>query len=152
MRLWAKLTVAASLVELVSGLPQPGLAQTPTPPAAPASSSSAGQSAWVQVAQDSQRLYYLESDASPSHGRKPARSLMEFKIPQVFQGTQVWSIVTNLQVDCDARQTVTVSDTFYSGRMGVGRIVSFNSGQDTWHAIAPGSLGAMAWDLACKAK
>ena len=130
------------------------LAHAAPPPTQPVAPNSADRGPnWVKVAEDGQRLYFLEENAAtsaaPRSGKAELRSLMQFKIPQVLQATQVWSLVSSLQLDCDRGQALTVSDTFYSGKLGTGRAVSFRASSDAWHTPAPGSLGEMAWNVAC---
>jgi surface-adhesin protein E len=157
MRLRAISNIAAALSALGLCSPQAALSQTPggPPVASAASSPSESDSTWTQVAEDSQRIYYLErhaapsATASPDPGKTNLRSLIEFKIPQVSKSTQVWSIVSKLQMDCENKLAITLDDTLYSGKMGAGRIVSSESARDSWHAPAPGSLGEMAWTIAC---
>ena len=76
-------------------------------------------------------------------------SLLEYKVPQVLGGTQVWSVVSHMKLDCDAKKVVTIDNTTYSRQMGSGRAIQTQATNDTLHEPDAGSLGELIWSTAC---
>jgi len=126
----------------------PTLAVASPPPAA-SPSAGGGGSAWKQIYEDSQTVYYIGAASPPQTGRSEVQTLQEFKIPQVVNGAQVWSIVSRMQLSCDQRQMITVDDTLYALRMGAGPVVQLRAANDGWHQPEPGTLGGLVWSTAC---
>ena len=123
-------------------------------PAAPAPQT-AGQAAaptWKQIFQNSQTVFYVEARAqgAPS-GDLDLRTLLDFKVPQVLGGSQVWSIVAHLKVSCGRKQMTTVDNTLYALRMGAGPVVAAQRANDAFHTPSPGSLCEAILREACAA-
>jgi hypothetical protein len=129
---WAS---AAALILCVAPL-----ARAQAPAAAPA---------WKQIYDDSQTTYYVDAGTLPKAGASNVTTLLEFKIPQVIGGAQVWSIVTRMKVECGQNQMVTSDNTLYASKMGGGPAVESQPANDTWHAPLPGTLGGLVWGAAC---
>ena len=119
-------------------------AQPAPPPAAPA-----GAAAWKQIYENGQLVYYIDAEGFQKTGRSALSSLLEYKVPQVIGGAQVWSIVTHMQLSCDQDRMVTIDNTFYALKMGAGPVVESQPSGDGWHAPQPGSLGGLVWNAAC---
>ena len=123
-------------------------------PAAPAPQT-AGQAAaptWKQIFQNSQTVFYVETrpQGTPP-GDLDLRTLLDFKVPQVLGGSQVWSIVAHLKVSCGRKQMTTVDNTLYALRMGAGPVVAAQRANDAFHTPSPGSLGEAILREACAA-
>ena len=124
-----------------------------SPPAAPVASDVAASPTWRSIYENSQKIYYLgaanaSGNASDS-GQIIVESLLEFKIPQVVNGDQVWSIVTRMKLNCERKQILTTGNTLYALKMGTGPVVQSQAVSDTWHQPQPGSLGGLIWSTAC---
>jgi hypothetical protein len=118
-------------------------ADTPAPaPATPA---------WKQVYQTRQTTYYLSAAGGGAQGTVRVASLIQFKVPQVIDGAQVWSVVTRMTVDCAGRRMVTLDNTSYAAKMGTGPVVTSQNPGDTWHAPQAGTLGDLILSQTCAA-
>jgi len=140
--------VIARIAVLLAGLAclaaAPGFSQTggaPPPPAA--------GPAWKQVYEDSQTVYYVDAANVPRIGQAEVQTLMAFKAPEVFDGVQVWSILSRMKLSCDQREMMTLDNTFHALPMGGGRVVQSQPSSDNWHSPKPGSLGELVWNSAC---
>lgn len=102
--------------------------------------------------ENSQTIYYVSAANIPQTGQSNLQTLLQFKIPQVVDGAQVWSIVSNIRLSCDQKQMVTLDTTLHSLRMGAGEAVQSQASADSWHAPEPGTLGEMIWNTACGKK
>jgi hypothetical protein len=134
---------AAVLLAVVACFAAPAtLAAPPAPMAAVASP-------WKQIYEDSQTIYYVSATNSSSATTSDVESLLEYKVPQVLGGTQVWSVVSHMKLDCDAKKVVTIDNTTYSRQMGSGRAIQTLATNDTLHEPDAGSLGELIWSTAC---
>jgi hypothetical protein len=104
---------------------------------------------WKQLYDDSQTIYYVDAATLPKTGPSNVTTLLQYKIPQVIGGAQVWSIVTRMKVNCDQNQMVTIDNTLYAARMAGGPVVQSQPANDNWHAPLPGTLGGLVWSAAC---
>jgi hypothetical protein len=118
-------------------------------PAALAEPPAAVASQWKQIYEDSQTIYYVSAINSSSSTTSDVESLLEYKVPQVLGGTQVWSVVSHMKLDCDAKKVVTIDNTTYSRQMGSGRAIQTQATNDTLHEPDAGSLGELIWSTAC---
>ena len=128
-------------------------AAQPAAQAGPASA--AGQPAWRQLFETPQTTYYVGPPApatGPPAGDLAVSSLVAFKIPQVLNGAQVWSVISDVRVSCARHQMITRDSGLYASPMGAGKPISQSFGVDTWHAPEPGSLGELIWNTACAPK
>ena len=141
----AAVVVGLGLAACPAAFAQPGPAPAPAP-------GGGGQPTWKQVFENSQTVYYIGQGGAPAGSTVDLSSLLEFKIPQVVNATQIWSIVAHLKVNCAAKQMITVDNTLYAGKMGAGKAVSVESGSDNWHTPQHGSLGELIWTTACASK
>ena len=128
-----------------------GLCAAPLAHAQPASPApaTAPSAAWKQLYDDSQTTYYVDTDTLPKGASATVTTMLEYKIPQVIGGAQVWSIVTHLKVNCAGNQMVTTDNTLYASKMGSGPVVQSQPANDNWHAPLPGTLGGLVWGAAC---
>lgn len=129
-----RLTLAAAL--LIAGAGPLARAQTSPP-------------AWKQIYENGQVAYYVDSASLRTSGEFSVTSLLEYKIPQVVNGSQVWSMVTHMKLNCGQDQMVTTDNTFYALKMGAGPVVQSQPANDTWHPPQPDSLGGLIWATAC---
>lgn len=53
---------------------------------------------------------------------------------------------------CAEKRLRTLATTYYSGRMGNGRLVSSTPDQGKWKRVPPGSVGEALWKVACNKK
>jgi hypothetical protein len=118
----------------------------------PSSTSPASGGPWKQIYENGQTIYYVGAAYIPQTGQSDVEALLEFKIPQVVGGAQVWSVVSRMTLSCDQKRMITVDNTLYAHRMGAGRVVQSQAANDTWHQPEPGSLGELIWSTACGAK
>lgn len=115
--------------------------------AAPAASAGA---AWKQLYEDGQTIYYVDAAArSQAGGPANVTSMLEYKVPQVIGGAQVWSIVTHMQLNCDQNRMLTTDNTLYAAKMGAGPVVESQPANDSWHTPQPGTLGGLVWSAVC---
>jgi hypothetical protein len=124
------------------------------PAASPPSPSSSGDAAnqtasWKQIYEDGQTDYYVSAASPAQAGEAETESLMEFKIPQVVDGAQVWSVVSRMKLNCDQKQLVTLDSTSHALRMGAGPVIQAQAAGDTWHQPEAGSLGELILSTAC---
>jgi hypothetical protein len=104
---------------------------------------------WKQLYEDSQTTYYVDAGTLPKAGPASVATLLQYKIPQVIGGAQVWSIVTRMKVNCDQNQMITIDNTLYAAKRGAGPVVESQPANDSWHAPLPGTLGGLVWSAAC---
>ena len=105
---------------------------------------------WKPIYQDNQTAYYIDSRNLPLTGESTVASLIAYKVAQVNGGSQVWSVVSHMKVDCDQREIMTTDNTFYALKMGTGPVVQSQPSSDNWHAPQPDSLGGLIWSAACR--
>lgn len=109
----------------------------------------AAPAGWKQLYEDGQTIYYVDAAAQPKAGASAVTSLLEYKVPQVIGGAQVWSILTHMQVNCDEHRMITSDNTLYASKMGTGPAVETQTANDTWHTPQPGTLGSLVWTALC---
>jgi hypothetical protein len=137
-------------VLLAIGLAGGGLAGAGPALAAPAPSApAAAPSGWKQVYEDSQTIYYVGAAGAAAAGEGDAEALLAFKVPQVIDGVQVWSIVSRLKLDCPQRRVVTLDNTLYALPMATGKVIQVQDAHDDWHTPQAGSLGELVWSAGC---
>jgi hypothetical protein len=145
----AAVVLAGLLCVAVPAVPAAAIAAPP-----PSSSSAAASAApgWKQIYEDGQTVYYISAAAAPPSGQFEVETLLNFKIPQVIGGAQVWSVVSHMKASCDQKRLMTIDNTYFALRMGAGAVVQSQPASDTWHQPEPGSLGELVWSVACGAK
>jgi hypothetical protein len=137
-------------VALAIALFSASLASAAPPASSPSSAGAASRAAsWKQIYEDSQTIYYVSAAGLAQTDESDTQSLMEFKVPQVVGGVQVWSMVSRMKLSCDKNQVVTVDNTSYALPMGTGAVIQSQGADDTWHHPEPGSLGGLIWSTAC---
>jgi len=143
--------VRARVAVLLAGLlcAVAGLARAQPTAASPSPSPASAAPAWKQIYESGQTIYYVGATNLPPTGRSDTQTLMEFKVPQVVDGSQVWSIVSHMKLSCDQERMITVDNTLYALPMGAGPVVQLQPANDTWHQPEPGSLGELVWSTAC---
>jgi hypothetical protein len=119
------------------------------PASSPAASAAGASPAWKQIFENGQVVYYVAAGEVRATGQSNLSTLLEYKVPQVMGGAQVWSIVTHMQVRCDQGQMVTTDNTLYALKMGAGPAIESQPANDTWHAPQAGSIGGLVWSAAC---
>ena len=117
--------------------------------AAPIAAAQASAANWKVIYQDPQTAYYVDAAGAPAAGETTTASLIQYKIAQVVNGAQVWSIVSHMKVDCDQREIMTIDNTLYASKMGTGPVVQSQPASDNWHSPQPDSLGGLIWNAAC---
>jgi hypothetical protein len=123
------------------------LAHAQSAPPAPAAVAPAG---WKQLYEDGQTIYYVDAAAQRRAGGASAvTSLLEYKVPQVIGGAQVWSIVTHMQVNCDEHRMLSSDNTLYASKLGGGPVVEAQPSNDSWHTPQPGTFGGLVWTAVC---
>lgn len=111
------------------------------PPPAPPSPTVGPTAPWKTIFENSQAIYYLDASGLKSVGQYDVTALVEYKVPQVIDGSQVWSVVTRMKLSCDQKQLVTIDNTLRALKMGAGPVVQDLPANDNWHEPQPGSLG-----------
>jgi hypothetical protein len=147
--------VAAVLLAGLSWAPLIARAQTTAPPPPPSSSpaaASAAAPAWKQIYENSQTLFYVDAGSVQQTGQYNVAALLEYKIPRVIGGVQVWSAISRMKISCDEKRMATVDNTLYALRMGTGKVVISQTTGDLWHPPQPGSLGEIIWNAVCEKK
>jgi hypothetical protein len=139
----------ASLLWSAAPIARAGTIASPPPPS---SGPPSGAPAWKQIYENGQTVYYVGAADIPQTGRSDIEALLAFKVPQVVDGAQVWSVVSHMTLSCDQKQMITVDNTLHALRMGAGKVVQTQAANDTWHQPEPGSLGELIWSTACGAK
>ena len=146
----ARSLTKAAVIMLLSPAAPAASAQPIGPSAsAPRASAASPTPVWKPIYRNSQKTYYLDASNVSESGQSIVASLLEFKIPQVVNGDQVWSIVTRMKLSCQQRQIITMDNTLYALQMGGGPVVESQAVSDTWHTPQPGSLGDLIWSTAC---
>lgn len=125
-----------------------GMSAHAQPAATPAAAAGPG-AAWKQIFENGQLVYYIDTGGFQKTGQSSLSSLLEYKVPQVMGGSQVWSIVTHMKLSCDQDQMLTIDNTLYALKMGAGPVVESQTADDSWHAPQPGSIGGLVWNAAC---
>ena len=137
----------ASLLGAAAPLTAPGAVSAQPPTVAPVTVT--GAATWKQIFQNSQATYYVGATNLPQTGEAETQTLLDFRIPQVIGGAQVWSMVSRMKLRCGQQQVVTVDNTLYARRMGTGKPIQSQDAEDSWHEPEPGSLGELIWSTAC---
>lgn len=127
-------------------------AAPPPPTAAAAAPTAAPASPWKQIYENSQTAFYIDDGNRQQSAQSDITVLAEYKIPQVIDSVQIWSIVSHMKVRCDAALIATVDNTPHVLPMGAGRAVPVQAAQVNWRSPQPGSLGALIWNAACGKK
>ena len=117
--------------------------------AAPAAGPAPPAGAWKQVFETNQTVYYVGAASAAPGAEHDIATLLEFKVPQVVDGAQAWSMVSRMKVNCDAGQVMTVENIVYALPMGAGPAVQTQASDDAWHQPDPGSLGELVLDTGC---
>jgi hypothetical protein len=143
--------VKACAVILVASLLSAPLARAEpaASPPSPSSTAATASRAWKQIYEDNQTVYYVSATGLAQTGESDTESLLEFKVPQVVGGVQVWSMVSRMKLNCDQNEVVTVDNTSYARPMGTGTVIQSQSANDAWHHPEAGSLGGLIWSTAC---
>jgi hypothetical protein len=123
------------------------VAAVASPPASSAAANAAP--AWKQIYETNQTIYYVGAASPARTGETDVATLLEFKVPQVVDGAQVWSMLSRMQLNCASEQVMTLENTFYAGQMATGTAVQTQAASDAWHAPDPGSLGELVWNTGC---
>jgi hypothetical protein len=140
---------AALLVWMVGiAAPAFGAVAVAVPPA-PSPASAGAAANWKQIFETDQTTYYVSNAAAVPAGDFNVDTLLEFKVPQVVDGAQVWSMVTRMQLNCRSQQVMTIENTFYALQMGGGKAIQTQATSDNWHEPDPGSLGELVWSSSC---
>jgi len=105
--------------------------------------------AWKQIYEDNQTVFYVDAAGLPTAGDASVTALLEYKVPQVIGGSQVWSILSHMKVSCGQNRMVTADNTLYALKMASGPAVQSQPSNDTWHAPQPNTLGGLVWGAAC---
>ncbi|HTX50760.1 MAG TPA: surface-adhesin E family protein [Caulobacteraceae bacterium] len=127
-------------------------AQAPAAPPPPTRPVAAAPPPWKSIYENSQTVFYIDASKVQQTGPSDIAVLTEYKVPQVIDGVQIWSIVSHMKVRCDATLLATIDNTPHALQMGAGRAVPVQAGQDTWHQPEPGSLGELIWNAVCGKK
>jgi hypothetical protein len=117
--------------------------------ASPATAS-ADAPAWRLIFETSQTIYYVGAANVGPTGETDIETLQEFKVPQVFGGDQIWSVVSRYELNCGEDRIVTLDNSYYPRRMGAGAAIQALNANDAWHTPEPGSLGELVWNTACR--
>jgi hypothetical protein len=120
-----------------------------SPPPSPGHAAASQAPGWRQIYEDGQTIYYISAATAPTSGQFDVEALLNFKVPQVIGGIQVWSVVSHMKSNCDQQRMMTIDNTYYALRMGAGPVVQLQPAGDTWHQPEPGSLGELVWSVAC---
>jgi surface-adhesin protein E len=115
-------------------------------PGPPAASEPAG---WKQIYETGQTVYYVDAARAGLGSERDVETLLAFKVPQVVDGAQAWSMVSRMRLNCDSDQVATIDNTFYALPMGAGRAVQTQPADNEWHEPDPGSLGELVWSTSC---
>ena len=137
----------ASLLGAAAPLTAPGAVAAQPPTVAPVTVS--GVVSWKQIYQNSQATYYVGATNLPQSGESETQTLLDFRIPQVVGGAQVWSVVSRMKLKCGQQQVVTVDNTLYALQMGAGKAIQSQDANDSWHEPESGSLGELIFSTAC---
>jgi surface-adhesin protein E len=142
-------TRAALLVGMVGVAAAALAAPASAAPAPSPGAAASGTADWKLIYQTDQTTYYLNAAGSAPTGDFNVQTLLEFKVPQVVDGAQVWSMVTHMQVNCRSQQLMTSENTFYASQMGSGKAIQTQAASDNWHDPDPGSLGELVLSTSC---
>ena len=118
----------------------------------PGASTASVAPSWKPIYETSQMAYYVAADVPPQSGESDISVLAEYKIPQVMDGVQIWSIVSHMKLKCAEARMATIDSTPYVLPMGAGRAVPMQVGRDGWHPPEAGSLGELIWNSVCAKK
>jgi hypothetical protein len=111
-----------------------------TPGAAPA---------WRQVYENGQTRYFVDQASAPTTDPADMQVLLQFKAPQVVDGDQVWSVISNMRISCGQKRLLTQANQLHALKMGTGPVVQTQAVHDVWHQPQPGSLGETIWSAIC---
>jgi len=148
---WMKSLAGAAVLALLAGGACADASAAPSAGAsAPAAPNAAVPPGWKVLFENSQSAYYLQPPApAAAAGELQATTVLEFKIPEVLGGAQVWSIVAHLRLACDRQQLATSDNTLYASPLGAGPVVSVQRGDLAWRPPQPGSIGEMILRESC---
>ena len=79
--------------------------------------------------------------------------LVDFKTVQTGPGGESYlSSKTQEQYDCKEERSRQIAFTWFDGKMGSGKVVVSDSDPGKWKPIAPESVAAALWKIACGKK
>jgi hypothetical protein len=104
---------------------------------------------WKLIYENSQTAYYVDARGVQPTGQSDVAVLQNYKVAQVVDGAQVWSVVSAMKVTCDQNLIMTLNNTLYALKSGAGPVVSTQVVPDTWHTPQPDSLGGVVLGAVC---
>jgi hypothetical protein len=147
-----KVAVLLAGLSCVAGFAHAQATASAPPDSSGSPAASAAAPSWKPIFENSQTIYYIDAGAVRETGQYDMSALLEYKIPRVIDGAQVWSIISRMKVSCDEKQMATIDNTLYALRMGSGKVILSQNASDLWHPPQPNSLGEMLWNAACVKK
>jgi len=75
--------------------------------------------------------------------------LLDYETSPTVSRVEFLSIKTQNEFDCVEDRTQTLSQTWFAGRMGSGKVIHSTDETRTWILLAPESVGLALWKIAC---
>jgi hypothetical protein len=115
--------------------------------------SSSAAAAWNLDGRGEELTVYTDSSTIRRNGKMAKMwVLYDFDKPRVLNGAGTLSRKTLGEYDCKSEQSRTLSDYWYEGQMGNGRLVISETKPGTFSAIIPDSVSEAMWKFACGKK
>ena len=75
--------------------------------------------------------------------------LLDYETSPTVSRVEFLSIKTQNVFDCVEDRTQTLSQTWFAGRMGSGKVIHSTDETRSWILLAPESVGLALWKIAC---
>ena len=105
---------------------------------------------WTQLGYGNEVTQYIDIATIRRNGNFVKMwDLTEEETVQNFSGGSYLSGVYQLEYDCKEERSRILAFSWFSGKMGNGKVVYSNSDPGKWFPIQPGSFGESLWKIAC---
>ena len=109
---------------------------------------------WTQSGGNDQFIHYVDRATIRRNGNLVKMwDLADFKtVQKSAAGESYLSNKIQTEYDCKEEKSRSLAFTWFSGKMGSGKVVYSDSFPGKWSPISPGSVGEALWKIACGKK
>lgn len=138
---WYRLAAADGLESAKKALKRPEMA---------AAAQSLG-TGWVLVSFDGTFTIYADPATIRKTGNRVKMwDLLDYNMADKISGKPYMSIRGQSEYDCKEEKIRSLYATYHSENMARGEVVSTGTKPSNWEPVAPGSMAAALWKMACK--
>ncbi len=105
---------------------------------------------WVKTSESETGTAYIDPATIRKSGRKATMwELTDYRVAPNPRNPYL-SVTRHYEFDCDEQALRTLTITAFAGKMGNGDVVLSVTEPAKWFLLAPGSVGDVMWQTACK--